>query len=131
MTMHRASRPPILNAADIEVIAQGASTLPGNWYLDPVIDLRRRGKPRVWVRKHGAAASDILAVSFERLGTLIWVSIQSPKMSRSGVSHGLPFDTFQAAFVYLWTRLVAIAAGSHTSAQGSLAKASPLTSDGD
>jgi hypothetical protein len=105
MTMSRAGRPPVLSGSDIRIIAQGATTLPGNWYLDPVIDMTRWGKPRVWVRKRAFVASDMLAVSFERFGAALWVSVHQPNLDQSGRQEGLPFDTFPSAFAYLWVRL--------------------------
>jgi hypothetical protein len=103
----RAGPVPTLTGSDIRIIEQGASTLPGNWYLDPVVDLKRWGKPRVWVRKKTLLDSDMLAVSFERIGTVIWVSIHFPSLYQSSTPNGLPFDTFSAAFTYLWARLEA------------------------
>jgi hypothetical protein len=103
----RAGPVPALTGSDIRIIEQGARTLPGNWYLDPVVDLRRWGKPRVWVRKKALLDSDMLAVSFERIGTVIWVSIHFPSVEQLGTSDGLPFDTFSVAFAYLWARLEA------------------------
>jgi hypothetical protein len=106
-TTHLAGRALVLTGSDIRTIEQGASTLPGNWYLDPVVDLKRWGKPRAWVRKKALLDSDMLAISFERIGTLIWVSIHFPSLDPPGLSDGLPFDTFSAAFAYLWVRLEA------------------------
>src|ERR1700722_14133327 len=105
MIARPAGRPPVLSGSDIRIIAQGATTLPGNWYLDPVIDIKRWGKPRAWVRPRGFAMPDMLAVTFERLGAVIWVSVHDPRVSGSGMSDGLPFDTFCSTFVYLWGRL--------------------------
>jgi hypothetical protein len=98
---------PVLSASDIQIIAQGASTLPGNWHLDTVIDLKRWGKPRVWVRERGFEPVDELAVSFERVGSLIWVSILGSRKGQTGMSEGMPFETFSSAFTYLWARLAA------------------------
>jgi hypothetical protein len=105
MSARRADRLPVLNGSDIRVIAQGAAALPGNWHLDPVIDINRWGKPMVWVRQRGFAVPDMRAVSFERLGATIWISIHYPNLDQSGMSDGLPFDTFSWAFVYLSARL--------------------------
>jgi hypothetical protein len=98
---------PVLSASDIRIIAQGTGTLPGNWHLDPVIDLRRWGKPRVWVRECGFEAADELAVSFERVGALIWVSLHGWRKGQMGMSEGMPLETFSSAFIYLWARLMA------------------------
>jgi hypothetical protein len=115
MIMHEFSRlmhlpKPVLTGSDIEIIGDAVNTLPGNWYLDPVIDLRRPGKPRVWLRSHAIAAFNLPAISFERIGRLVWVSICDPDTTECGMLTGQPFETIAAAFVYLWGRLEAMTA---------------------
>ena len=102
----------VLSGSDIRVIDDGVKTLPGNWYLDPVIDLRRPGKPRVWLRSHGVAVSHLPTIAIERIAGLVWVSICDPGASESGMLAGQPFATVGAAFVYLWGRLKSMTAGS-------------------
>jgi hypothetical protein len=106
-TAYRAGRAPILDGSDMHVIGQGPTTLPGNWYLDPVVDLKRWGKPKMWVRRVGFITAGTLAVSFERLGASIWVAFYSANLNQDVLPAGLPFDTLPAALVYLWARLAA------------------------
>jgi hypothetical protein len=94
--------------SDIRAIAQGATTLAGNWCLDSGIDLRRRGASTVRVRKRALAAADRLSISFTRLGKSFWVSVHDPR-NQSCFANGLPFDSLAAAFVYLGARIAAIA----------------------
>jgi hypothetical protein len=107
MTTRHNRRVAVLTDVDIQSIAQGATRLPGNWHLDPVTDLSRRGKPRVWIRKHWPNADEVRAISLERLGRAIWVSIVDSRSGQSGMSEGWPFDTMAAALVYIGTRLEA------------------------
>jgi hypothetical protein len=111
MTVFPAARRYLLTASDMKVIAQGTTTLPGVWYLDSVIDLRRQHRPRAWVRSRQAVAGGPLAVSFERIGTAIWIAIDPDYDDHSVVTQGVPFATFQAAFVYLWFVLAAATSG--------------------
>lgn len=118
MAAQQTGRVPVLSGSDIQIIAQGATTLPGNWYLDHVIDLRRWGKPRVWIRKRAFPDSDQLSVRFERIGEAIWISVHDPRTSQSDVSDGLPFATLAAAFVYLWGRMAATAVAMDAGSEG-------------
>ena len=56
----------VLRGSDIQIIAERLSTLLADWYWDSVIDLRRPGKPRVWVRSTATNGFDRPAVGFER-----------------------------------------------------------------
>jgi hypothetical protein len=94
-----------LNYADMMIIEWGTLTLPGVWYLDPIVDLKRPGKPRVWVRPRDAGSSWPEAISFERLGQVVWISMNDP--TGINVQIGMPFDTIPAAFIYLRSRLSA------------------------
>ena len=98
-----------LTASDIQTIEEGAKTLPGNWYLDSVIDLRWPRKPRVWVR---VVDDSLPPISFERVGSIIWVSM----VSEGSTTAGQPFGSIGAAFIYLWARLATLAAETSTSA---------------
>jgi hypothetical protein len=60
----------VLRGSDIQIIAGRLSTLPADWYLDSVIDLRRPREPRVWLRSTAANGFDRPAVGFERIGHL-------------------------------------------------------------
>ena len=107
MTTRPAGHQPSLNGLDRQVIAQAASMLPGNWYLDPVIDLQHSGRPRVWIRSSAFPKCNGLAVSFERRGMSVWMALQDPAMDPSNIVEDLPFDTVLAAFIYLKARLLA------------------------
>jgi hypothetical protein len=96
-----------LRGSDIQVIADSLSTLPGEWYLDSVIDLRRPGKPQVWLRSSAIDGCNRPAISFERIGNLVWISIVAPEASEGGMVIGRPFATIAAAFVYLSARIEA------------------------
>jgi hypothetical protein len=99
MTTRPAGHQPSLNGLDRQVIAQAASMLPGNWYLDPVIDLQHSGRPRVWIRSSAFPKCNGLAVSFERRGMSVWMALQDPAMDPSNIVEDLPFDTVLAAFI--------------------------------
>jgi len=103
--MQRKSRYGVtLTASDVETIGRGATTLPDNWCVDPIIDLTRPGRPRVWVRQ----VDDVIPpISFERLGSIIWVSTCDNGQHGDPLLIGEPFQTIAAAFVHLWGRLAA------------------------
>ena len=100
MTMRPAGQQQALSDADSQFLAQAAGTLPGNWYLDP--DLCAR--PLAWIRSNPANRH---AIGFERRGASVWVSLHDETTSPSNNADALPFDTLQAAFVYLKARLLA------------------------
>jgi hypothetical protein len=64
-----------LSDTDIEMIGGSVATLPGRWYLDPLIDARRRGKPRAWIRADELADHRVNAIGLERSVGLVFVTI--------------------------------------------------------
>jgi hypothetical protein len=105
--MRHPNKSAVLNAADISMIEQGSYTLPGNWYLDPVVDLTRSRKPRVWIRW---ANKPLLKIGFERIGTIIWITGLDRHRNARGIAAGWPFARIAAAFTFLWGMLDAIEA---------------------
>jgi hypothetical protein len=99
----------VLWGSDIQIIAERLSTLLADRYLDSVIDLRRSGKPRVWLRSAATNGFDRPAVGFERIGHHVWISIVGPEARERGMAVGQPFTTISAAFVYLSARLESLA----------------------
>ncbi len=71
----QAPRDRLLSDEDIELIAHGAETFPGQWYLDHLIDCRRPSKPRVWVRANELADHQVDAIGFERAMGLVLVTL--------------------------------------------------------
>ena len=65
----------LLTAADVRLIALGAATFPGKWYLDPLVDSRRPSKPRAWVRADELADHRVDAIAFERSIGLVLVTL--------------------------------------------------------
>lgn len=59
---------------DIEVIREGAATLPGKWYLDPLIDCRQ-ARPRAWIRADEPAQHRVNAIGLARSVGLVVVTI--------------------------------------------------------
>ncbi len=65
----------LLTDDDVRLIALGAATFPGKWYLDPLVDSRRPGKPRAWVRADELADHRVNAIAFERSIGLVLVTL--------------------------------------------------------
>ena len=112
-------RKQVLSGRDIQTISGGASDLPGDWRVDPIIDMRRPGTPRVWLRSDATTAFNLPAIGFERIGRLVWVSMCNSVMTEHGMVAGQPFETIAAAFVYLSGRLEAMAAADISSSTAS------------
>ena len=100
----------VLTGRDIQAIGGGVSELPGDWRVDPIIDMRRPGMPRVWLRSVATTAFDLPAIGFERIDRLVWVSMCDSILPEHGMAIGQPFETIAAAFVYLSGRLEAMTA---------------------
>jgi len=64
----------VLCDADIAVTREGAATLPGVWYLDPLIDTRR-ARPRAWIRADELADHRVDAICLERSFGLVLITI--------------------------------------------------------
>jgi hypothetical protein len=108
-------RKQVLSGRDIQAISGGVSELPGDWSVDPIIDMRRPGTPRVWLRSDATTAFKPPAIGFERIGRLVWVSMCDSVLPELGMVTGQPFETIAAAFVYLSGRLEAMAAATISS----------------
>lgn len=91
-------RSKTLTASDILVIEKEVKALPGRWHVDPVIDLKRPGKPRVWVRD---IAGIMPPINFERVGAAIWVSSCDEGQGDPSSAISAAFMTIPAAFVYI------------------------------
>ena len=75
-SMQQQARPDTdLSQEDIQLIADGSETFPGRWYLDRLVDHRRPGKPRVWVRADEIADHRVDAIAFERAIGLVLVTM--------------------------------------------------------
>ena len=104
------TRRRVLNGRDIHDISDGASRLPGDWYVDPVIDLRHPRKPRVWLRSDAFMTSQPL-IGIERIDRLLWVTLREPGDSATGLQAGRPFETISSAIVFLagWLEAIVLA----------------------
>jgi hypothetical protein len=99
VTMQRSKT---LTASDILVIEKEVKTLPGRWQVDSVIDLKRPGKPRVWVRD---SAGIMPPINFERVGNAIWVSCCEEGQHDASSAISAAFMTIPAAFIYIGGQL--------------------------
>ena len=106
--MYADRRKSTLTGLDILLIEQGAQTLPGNWYLDPVVDLTQPRRPRVWLR---SADDNLPAISLERIDSIIWVSSLGGNQHGRSVVIGQPFASVPAAFAHLSAMLEAMETG--------------------
>jgi hypothetical protein len=95
-------RSKTLTASDILVIEKEVKTLPGRWQVDPVIDLKRPGKPRVWVKD---IAGIMPPINVERVGHAIWVSSCEEGQDDAPSAISAAFMTISAAFVYIGGQL--------------------------
>lgn len=96
--MQRTHLSSVLNGSDIQVIETSAEMLPGEWHLDPVIDLTRPGQPRVWVV---SADPTVSPISFERIGSIIWMGGFNGLPNDRGFEIGRPFATLIDALGFL------------------------------
>jgi len=75
-SMQQQARPDTyLSDEDIQLIADSSEAFPGRWYLDPLVDCRRPGRPRVWVRADELADHSVEAIGFERAIGLVLVTL--------------------------------------------------------
>jgi hypothetical protein len=64
-----------LSDADLQMIEARIPSLPGRWYLDPLIDRRRAGRPRAWVRADELAVHRVIAIGLERSIGCVFVTV--------------------------------------------------------
>lgn len=86
-----------LTDGELAEIVAVCKTFPGGWFVDPVIDHRRTGAPRVWV--HPAAGNNAfgLSLGFSKEDSLFYVAIQLHANSGDFPTQGIPFGTLPDA----------------------------------
>ncbi|HUN40596.1 MAG TPA: hypothetical protein VMU81_09920 [Acetobacteraceae bacterium] len=115
-----------LTGSDIRVIENEARTLPGRWQVDPVIDLKRPGRPRVWVRD---VAGVMPSINFERIGNAIWASSQDEGEYDALFAISAAFVTVPAAFVYIGGHLASVSQAGAAAPRPSAPPMSPAGKD--
>lgn len=89
--------PYVLTEREVAEIAAACHTLPGDWYVDPNVDHRRTGAPRIWIRP--AACNKAVEFSFgiSKEDKVFYATIQ-PHDSRNELPvESIPCGTLNAA----------------------------------
>jgi hypothetical protein len=90
-----------LSDADIQMIRENVPTLPGKWYLDPLIDRRAHGRPRAWIRADELADHRVDAIGIERSVGLVFVTICREDEDEHEASPNLVYETLEGAIACL------------------------------
>jgi hypothetical protein len=94
--------PFALSKHEIAEITAACKTLPGDWYVDPVIDHRRTGAPRVWVHPTAWNREFRLSFGFSKDDGVFFVAIQLHDNSDHLPTEGLPLGRALQAAVAFW-----------------------------
>jgi hypothetical protein len=89
--------PYALTDGEFAEIAAGCKTFPGDWFVDPVIDHRRTGAPRVWVHPAAGNSAFSLSLGFSKEDNLFYVAIQLHANGGDFPAQGIPFGTLPDA----------------------------------
>ena len=89
--------PYALTDGDIAEIAAGCKTFPGKWFVEPVIDHRRTGAPRIWVRPATGNNAFTVSFGFSKEDSRFYVAIQQSTDSGDLPAQGLAFGTLRDA----------------------------------
>jgi hypothetical protein len=89
--------PYSLTDGELAEIAAGCKAFPGDWFVDPAIDNRRTGAPRVWVHPATGNNAFKLSLGFSKEDSLFYVAIQRHANSGDLPTQGIPFGTLPDA----------------------------------
>jgi hypothetical protein len=89
--------PYALTDGELAEIAAGCRTFPGDWFVEPVIDHRRMGAPRVWVRPAAGNSAFRGSFGFSKEDNLYYVAVQLHNESSDLPTQGLSFETLRDA----------------------------------
>jgi hypothetical protein len=89
--------PYALTDDELAEIAAGCKIFPGEWFVEPVLDHRRPGAPRVWVRPAAGNDAFRLSFGFSKEDNLLYVAIQIHDNSGDFPTQGLSFGTLRDA----------------------------------
>lgn len=86
-----------LTNGEIAEIAAGCKAFPGDWFVDPIVDHRRTGAPRVWVHPAPGNTAFKLSLGFSKEDSLFYVAIQLHANGGDFPTQGIPFGTLPDA----------------------------------
>jgi hypothetical protein len=89
--------PYVLTLAEVARIAASCKMLPGDWNVDPTMDHRRTGAPRVWIRPAASNKAVRLSFGISKEDDVFHVAIQSHANREDLPTEGSPFGTLDAA----------------------------------
>ena len=104
-----------LTLEELRAISVGCQTFPGDWFVDPVIDHRRVGAPRVWVHPDAGNKAFGLSLGFSKEDNLFYVAIQLHAHSEDFPTQGIAFGTLSDALTMCQGSLMIVMkhAGQH------------------
>ena len=89
--------PYALSDEELAEIAAGCETFPGRWFVDPAIDHRRVGAPRVWIHPYAGDNTFNLSFGFSKEENIYYVAIQPHAYGGDFPTQGIQFGTLRDA----------------------------------
>ena len=97
----------VLRAEDLHGIAEYAGSLPGDWAVDPIADLRQPRTPRAWI--HPVAGNPApISFGFSRRDGLFHVLVLHRDDHDPAARQEVPYGNLRDAFAFLSTLLTVL-----------------------